>query len=104
MNTPNVWSLLVVMGCVVTIVRLVTFRRGASRHRATYAWLAWGLIALDTYIAVRCAAGVRPPPGPLTALAMLAIAALVVFHRGDLAHLHRSSLASLAAMIRGEQP
>jgi len=83
------WSLLTFAACAVIVVRLLTFRRGRSRHRPSLAWASWLMIAGATAMAVKIAAGLRPPPGPLEALAAVVLAVLLLIHRGDLAHLLR---------------
>lgn len=83
------WSLLTFAACAVIVVRLLTFRRGSSRHRPSLAWASWLTIAGATAMAVKITTGLRPPPGPLEALAAVALAILLLIHRGDLAHLLR---------------
>ena len=65
----GVWPLVQLVACLVIVLRLLTFRRGASRHRHGVAWVAWWLIVVCTITAVKLLCGVRPPPGPWEALA-----------------------------------
>jgi uncharacterized membrane protein YhaH (DUF805 family) len=101
MNHLSVWSLIVLLACLVSIVRLLTFRRGHSRHRSGYAWLSWIYVVLATASAVKIACGVRPPPGPVEAIACAAVAIVMLIHHGNLAHLHRWLGEVIAAMLRG---
>jgi len=90
------WSLLTFAACAVIVVRLLTFRRGASRHRPGLAWASWLTIAGATAVAIKIAAGLRPPPGPLEACGAVVLAVLLLIHRGDLAHLIRSIVRRVA--------
>lgn len=90
------WPLVQLMACVAIVLRLVTFRRGHSRHRHGVAWAAWFLIVACTTTAVKLLCGIRPPPGPLEASLTLMIAVLVLIHRGNLAHLLRAPRMWLA--------
>jgi hypothetical protein len=101
MNYLPIWSLIVLLSCMVSIVRLLTFRRGDSRHRSSYAWLSWIYVVLATASAVKIACGVRPPPGPVEAIACAAVAILLLIHHGNLAHLHRWLGDVVAAVLRG---
>ena len=90
------WPLVQCLACVTIVLRLVTFRRGTSRHRHGVAWIAWLLIVACTTTAVKLLCGIRPPPGPWEALLTVAIALLVVVHRGNLAHALRAPRVWLA--------
>jgi hypothetical protein len=96
----SVWPLVQGVACLVIVLRLVTFRRGASRHRHGVAWMAWLMIVASTATAVKLLCGIRPPPGPLEALLTTAIAVLLLIHRGNLAHLFRVPRAWLAWIWR----
>jgi len=94
------WPLVQFVACGAIVMRLVTFRRGASRHRHGMAWLAWAYIVACTATAVKLICGIRPPPGPLEALLTVALAVLVLIHRGNLAHLLRAPRAWFASIGR----
>ncbi|HKT28795.1 phage holin family protein [Dyella sp.] len=96
----GVWSLLQLMACLVIVLRLLTFRRGHSRHRHAIAWASWLLVVACTTTAVKLLCGIRPPPGPLEALLTVALAILLVIHRGNLAHVLRAPRAWLAWIWR----
>jgi hypothetical protein len=89
------WPLVQGVACLVIVLRLLTFRRGASRHRHGFAWGAWLLVVACTTTAVKLLGGIRPPPGPLEALLTAVIAVLLLIHRGNLAHLVRAPCAWL---------
>lgn len=91
------WSFLLVIGCITSALRLLTFRRGPSRHRSAYAWLSWILVVALTATAAKVTFGIKPPPGPIEALAVAVLAWRLAAHRGNLAHLMRSDFARLAA-------
>jgi hypothetical protein len=94
--TLGFWPLAQLVACLVIVLRLLTFRRGFSRHRHGIAWIAWALIVGCTATAVKLVCGIRPPPGPWEALLTVVIAILVVLHRGNLAHVLRAPRAWLA--------
>lgn len=94
------WPLLQLVACLVIVVRLLTFRRGVSRHRHGIAWIAWALIVACTATAVKLVCGIRPPPWPWEALLTLAIAIGLLIHRGNLAHLLRAPRAWFAWIVR----
>jgi hypothetical protein len=94
------WPLVQCVACLVIVLRLITFRRGASRHRHGMAWLAWATIVVCTATAVKLMCGIRPPPGPLEALLTVVLAVGVLIHRGNLAHLLRASRSLLAWIVR----
>jgi hypothetical protein len=96
--SSNLWPLVQALACLVIAGRLALYRRGVSRHRRGIAWLAWLLVVACLMTAVKLLCGVRPPPGPLEALLSVALAVLVVAHRGDLAHVLRSVSLTLRAM------
>lgn len=98
------WSFIVVMACVAIVARLLTFRRGDAAHRHVWAWISWAYIAVCTLSAVKVALGVRPPPGPAEALLCAAIAALFLYHRGNLAHAHRTVVAFLYHFFKRSAP
>lgn len=100
----TLWSLVMFAACIVAALRLVTFRRGPSRHRVFYAWLSWLYVVALTAVAIKIACGVRPPPGPIEALACAAIAALFLVHGGNLAHLHRAARRAFDALVFGSAP
>jgi hypothetical protein len=89
----GVWPFVQFLACVAIVLRLITFRRGHSRHRHGIAWVAWLLIVACTTTAVKLLCGIRPPPGPLEALLTVVIALLVLIHRGNLAHALRAPRA-----------
>jgi len=80
--------LLMVIAC-----RLLTFRRGASRHRwgvALYTWLM--LVAFATVI-VGHLTGTRAPASIVDLVIAMLVCHLVFRHRGNVAHMlrgHRS--------------
>ena len=84
------WPLVQLVACLLIVLRLLTFRRGNSRHRHGVAWAAWMVIVACTATAVKLVVGIRPPPGPLEALLIVVIAVLVLIHRGNLAHVLRA--------------
>jgi hypothetical protein len=94
------WPLVQLMACVAIVLRLVTFRRGDSRHRHGVAWAAWLVIVTCTATAVKLVCGIRPPPGPWEALLTVAIAILLVIHRGNLAHVLRRPRSWFAGIWR----
>jgi uncharacterized protein YhhL (DUF1145 family) len=96
----GVWSLVQLLACAVIVLRLLTFRRGLSRHRHGIAWVAWLLVVACTATAVKLVCGIRPPPGPLEALLTVVMAVLVLIHRGNLAHVLRSPRAWFAWVWR----
>lgn len=96
----GIWPLVQFVACVAIVLRLVTFRRGISRHRHGMAWMAWLLIVACTTTAVKLLCGIRPPPGPWEALLTVVIALLVVIHRGNLAHALRAPRTWLARIAR----
>jgi hypothetical protein len=103
-NSFTLWSLVMLVACVVAALRLVTFRRGPSRHRLFYAWLSWMYVVALTAVAIKIACGVRPPPGPVEAIGCVAIAALFIVHQGNLAHLHRAARRAFNALVFGSAP
>jgi hypothetical protein len=96
----GVWPFVQWVACVAIVLRVLTFRRGNSSHRHGIAWLAWLLVVGCTATAVKLLCGIRPPPGPLEALLTVAIAVLVLIHRGNLAHVLRAPRAWLAWIRR----
>lgn len=96
----GVWPLVQLMACLVIVLRLLTFRRGTSRHRHGMAWAAWLVIVACTATAVKLMFGIRPPPGPLEALLTVVIAVLVLIHRGNLAHVVRAPRAWISWIWR----
>lgn len=95
----DVWSHLYLLACLVIVVRLLTFRRGDSRHRYGLAWAAWLVIVVCAASAAKILVGMQPPPDPLQTLLTLAVAVLSLVYRGDLAHLCRAG-ASLCRWLR----
>lgn len=96
----DVWPMVQLMACLVIVLRLLTFRRGDSRHRHGMAWLAWTYIVICTATAVKLVCGIRPPPGPAEAMLTVALAVLLLVHRGNLAHVLRAPQALLAWIVR----
>lgn len=96
----GVWPLVQLVACLVMALRLVTFRRGASRHRHGVAWLSWWLIVVCTITSVKLLCGVRPPPGPLEASVTAVFAIVLLIHRGNLAHVLRAPRTWLAWLWR----
>jgi hypothetical protein len=92
----GVWPLVQFIACVVIVLRLLTFRRGTSRHRHAVAWMSWIVIVACTATAVKLVCGIRPPSGPLEALLTVVIAVLLLIHRGNLAHVLRAPRAWFA--------
>ena len=96
----DVWPLVQGMACLVIVLRLLTFRRGHSRHRHAIAWASWLLVVACTTTAVKLVCGIRPPPGPWEALLTVALAILLIVHRGNLAHVLRAARAWFAWIWR----
>lgn len=96
--TPTAWPLVQLIACLVIAWQLAMYRRGASPHRRGIAWLAWLLVVACLMTAVKLLCGVRPPPGPLEALTCAAVAILLTWHRGDLAHALRAVLEAARAL------
>lgn len=94
------WPFVQFMACLVIALRLLTFRRGTSRHRHCVAWSAWIVIVACTITAVKLLCGIRPPPGPLEATLTVMITVPVLVHRGNLAHVLRAPRAWLAWIWR----
>ena len=95
----NVWSVVLFISAGVAALRLVTFRRGPSRHRQAYAWLSWLLVVGFTATAVKVVFGVKPPPGPVESLAMAVAAWRFIHYQGNLAHLVRDTLATFRRLL-----
>lgn len=94
------WPLVQFVACLGIALRLLTFRRGDSRHRHGIAWSAWLVIVACATTVVKLLCGIRPPPGPLEALLTLAVAILLLIHRGNLAHMLRAPRAWFAWIWR----
>ena len=97
---PTAWPLIQLIACLVIAGQLAMYRRGPSPHRRGIAWLAWLLVVACLMTAVKLLCGVRPPPGPLEALTCTALAILLTWHRGDLAHAFRAVLDAMRALRR----
>lgn len=97
---PTAWPFIQLGACPVIAWQLVMYRRGPSTHRRGIAWLAWLLVVACLMTAVKLVCGVRPPPGPLEAIASVLVAVLITWHRGDLAHAIRASVDALRAIRR----
>lgn len=104
----GLWPFVQLIACLAIIVSVLTFRRGESRHRHLYAWMAWIYVCVCTATAIKLVFGIKPPPGPFEALATFAVAWLFLYHRGNTAHLLRAVIAvltrtvsHLASRIRG---
>ncbi len=95
----NVWSIIQLLACIAIAVRLLTFRRGVSRHRPFLAWLAWLYVVGRVDLAIKIATGQLAPTAPAEAIISLIVAAIVILHRGNLAHVGRS-VAQLVAWLR----
>ncbi|WP_416139080.1 phage holin family protein [Halomonas sp. HK25] len=84
----NVPALLAVIAAVVIIIRIITFRRRGRRYRPGIAVVAWLLVAINTWLAVRILF-----TGHLDAwwiaLLLAVIAASLLRAGGNLAHLLR---------------
>lgn len=100
----TLWSLVMLAACVIAALRLVTFRRGPSRHRAAYGWASWLLVVALTAVAVKVALGVRPPPGPVEAVLSAAMAAVFVAHHGNLAHIYRAGRQAIGVLMSWRLP
>jgi hypothetical protein len=96
----NVWSLVMLVACLVSVGRLLTFRRGTSKHRIGYAALSWLIVSALTAVAVKLAFGIQPPPGPVEAFGVAAFAFGICRHRGDLAHLLREIRCDLGRVLK----
>lgn len=76
------------LAALVIILRLLTYRRRGSRYRPGIGIVAWVAITACTLLAARIVtAGVTDAAG--LALVLVAIAALLLRTRGNLAHLFR---------------
>jgi hypothetical protein len=95
------WSLLLFVASTAASLRLVTFRRGPSRHRFAYAWLSWILVVALVGTAVKIAFGVKPPPGAIESIAVALFAWRLFAHQGNLAHLLRSIGATCRRLVLG---
>ncbi|GAA0586896.1 phage holin family protein [Halomonas salifodinae] len=73
---------------LVIILRLLTYRRRGSRYRPVFGVIAWVAITACTLLAARIVTTGVPAAAGL-ALVLVAIAALLLRCRGDLAHLLR---------------
>lgn len=98
--TLGLWPFVQLVSCLAIILSILTFRRGESRHRHVYAWMAWLYVSACTGTAVKLLFGIKPPPGPLEALSTFAVACLLLYHRGNTAHLVRAVLALLTRAIK----
>ena len=96
----GLWPFLQLASCLTIILSVLTFRRGESRHRHLYAWLAWIYVVVCTATAIKLVFGIKPPPGPVEALATFALAWLFLYHRGNTAHLVRAVMGALARCTR----
>ena len=81
-------ALLAVIAALVIIIRLLTFRRRESRYRPGVALVAWLLVALNTWLAVRIIAAGHLDAWWLSLL-LIAIAVGLLRAGGNLAHLLR---------------
>lgn len=97
----NAWSVVLFGASTAAALRLVTFRRGPSRHRRAYAWLSWMLVVALVATAVKVAFGVKPPPGPVESIAVTLFAWRLFVHGGNLAHLLRSLVATCRRIALG---
>ncbi|WP_199098958.1 phage holin family protein [Dyella sp. ASV21] len=93
LNESTTWPSIQLVACLLILWDLLTFRRGASRHRPAMAWLAYALCVACAMTVVKLLCGVRPPPGPLEAMLTVALCLAIGTHRGDLAHLLRTARA-----------
>ncbi|ERS88853.1 phage holin family protein [Halomonas sp. PBN3] len=85
MTTP---ALLAVIAAMVIIIRILTFRRRGSRYRPGIAVVAWLLVAINTWLAVRILAAGHLDAWWL-ALLLIGIAIGLLRAGGNLAHLLR---------------
>lgn len=76
------------IAALVIILRLLTYRRRGSRYRPGIGVIAWVAITACTLLAARIATAGVPAAAGL-ALVLVAIAALLLRTRGNLAHLLR---------------
>jgi Protein of unknown function (DUF754). len=95
------WSLVMFLACTASAVRLLTFRRGPSRHRAGYAAASWMIVCTLTATAVKIVFGIQPPPGPVQSIAVVAFTWCILVHRGNLAHVVRHLRAQVAILTAG---
>ncbi len=98
------WSLVMFLACVAGALRLLTFRRGPSRHRVGYALASWIIVSTLTAVAVKIVFGIQPPPGPIESIAVVAFTACLYVHRGNLAHLARHVRAQARLFLTGRAP
>lgn len=85
MTTP---ALLAVIAALVIIIRILTFRRRGSRYRPGVSLVAWILVAINTWLAVRILAAGHLDAWWL-ALLLIVIAVGLLRANGNLAHLLR---------------
>lgn len=96
----GIWPFLQLVSCLAIILSVLTFRRGESRHRHLYAWMAWIYVVVCTAVSIKLVFGIKPPPGPFEALATFAIAWLFLYHQGNTAHLVRSITAAATRVFQ----
>lgn len=81
-------EVITVLAAIVIIARLLTYHRGAGRHRPGVALVAWLLIVIAT-----CVAFYGPPPGdmigPITTIGMAWLALALIRTGGNVARLGR---------------
>ncbi|WP_036129264.1 phage holin family protein [Luteibacter mycovicinus] len=97
----SVWSIVMLLSALFATGRLLTFRRGDSRHRQVYAWLSWILVLALSATSAKLMFGIKPPPGPVESLAVAWFAWRMDRHKGNLAHYAREVLASIALALMG---
>lgn len=97
----SICSIVMLLSSLLATWRLLTFRRGDSRHRQAYAWLSWILVIALSATAAKLVFGIKPPPGPVESLAVAWFAWRMHRHKGNLAHYAREVLANLDACVAG---
>lgn len=81
-------SLIILLSALVICLRLLTFRRGPSRHRLGYSIAAWLLIAGTGTSTVRILTGAEICSGGWGVPVVMAVFAfLVIRARGNVAHI-----------------
>lgn len=95
------WSLVMFVACTASALRLLTFRRGPSRHRAGYAAASWLIVCSMTATAVKIVFGIQPPPGPAESIGVVAFTWCIFVHRGNLAHVVRHMRAQFGSLLSG---
>ncbi|WP_033576146.1 phage holin family protein [Dickeya chrysanthemi] len=73
--------------CAVVALRLMFFRKAGAQHCAWASWLAYGLVLAYGFIPISWVFGQYRDTTPITLIANIVIAALVLRARGNAAKL-----------------